>query len=126
MAAWINGIIGILTSFWVGNRILSLDTSEILRCIGASLIAGMLALVVTLKAEHVSWVRRVLLNRSLKTWVLFLSIYFGGLLILAPALRDPRVMGWMIAPLVLSTGFTILGFGPLQDRWVAQAQRRSS
>ena len=125
MAAWINGTLGVLASFWIGTSILGLDGMEVLRCIGASLFSGMLALVLTLKAEKTPWVRTRLLNRSLKTWVVFLSIYVAGLLLLAPPLRDPRVLRWMVFPLILATGFTILAFGPLQDRWVAQAQRKS-
>lgn len=125
MAAWINGIVGVLASFGIGIAVLGLEGLEVFRCIGASLVAGMLALVLTLKAERIPWIRAHVLNRSLKTWVVFLGLYFGGMLALAPALRDARVLGWLLLPLILCTGFTILAFGPMQDRWVARNQRRT-
>jgi hypothetical protein len=122
--AWVNGFLGAASAWLVGTRVLGLEDVEALRCVGASNAAGMAALLVTMQAERTVWVRRRLLTRGLYTWVLFLSTYFGMLLALAPALRSGRTFLILIFPVILSTGFTILAFGPIQDRIVARQQRR--
>lgn len=124
MSAWINGILGTLSAFLIGHFWAGLTPAEVALCLVASNIAGMTALLSTLKAEQTPWIRKIVLTRSIKTWLFFLSLYFGILLAIGHPLRELRVFAWMFVPVVLSTGFTILAFGPFQDWRIARAQRR--
>lgn len=125
MSAWINGFIGVFATFMIGTYRLEMTASEIVQCIVASLISGLIAPILILKAEKTPWIRKYVLTRSLKTWAFFVGIYFGVLLALAPSLREVECLTWLAMPLIMSTGFSILVFGPIQDRLVARAQRRS-
>jgi hypothetical protein len=124
MAAWLNGILGLLLALALGIGILEMSWFEILRCILSANLAAAGALMLILKLEATPWVRKKVLTRSLKTWVVFTGVFLGILLALSPALREPRAFGWLILPLILSTGFWILLFGPIQDRLVARRQSR--
>lgn len=123
--ALFNFILGSGLSFGIGLGVLHLRAAQIVASLSASQVGGLMALLVTLRAEKSRWVREKLLNRSLKTWALFLSIYLGSLLTLVPALRNPRALGWLIVPLILSNGFCIILFGPIQDRIVRSEQRKA-
>ena len=124
-AAWINGFLGVALTSYVGTQVLGLHWEAPLRCILATNIAGLAALLITLRAEKTPWMRSRVIYRPLWTWVLFLSVYFGTLLGFAPEMRVGRQFAWLILPVILSTGFAILVFGPIQDRLVARAQRRA-
>jgi hypothetical protein len=126
--AAVNGVLGVVLAFIVGRAVLELEYLSIVQAILASCLAGMAALLVTLRAERTPWIRRHALNRQSRTWAVFLLIYFGGMVGVAPhlnPLHSPRVFLWMVLPLILCTGFTIIAFGPLQDRIVARIQRRA-
>ena len=125
MIAWVNGFLGVAGSLGIGLAVLGRSPEEIAWALAAVILAGFLALLLTLQAESVPWIRRRVLNRSLVTWTFFLSVYYGVQLALAPMLREPRVLAWMSIPLVLSNGFSILAFGPLQDWVVARRQRQA-
>ena len=86
--------------------------------------AGLFALLVTLKGERTSWARRVFFGKSRKTWPVFLCLYLAPMLALIPVLRTGMGFLWLFVPLVLSTGYCIIVFGPIQDYLVARAQRR--
>jgi putative effector of murein hydrolase LrgA (UPF0299 family) len=101
-----------------------LTLAEIVISILASNIAALLALLLTLRAEKVRWLVKVWMNRSLKTWSLTVTIYFLTLLSLSPVLRNWSILGPMILPLLLSTGFAMIVFGPIQDQLVRKEQRK--
>ena len=114
--AWACGFAGSISAWWLGTQVLALTDWNSLLCVLASNGAGMAALLLTLQSERRPWIRRHVLTRSWRTWTFFLSIYFGGMLLIAPPLREPRILAWLAIPLMASTGFTILIFGPIQDR----------
>jgi hypothetical protein len=125
MTAWISGFVGGIAAAWIGSRWLGLSAGQIARCLVATNLAGLLALLVTLKGERTSWVRRHLMTRQRWTWAVFLVVYFGTLIGVGAPLREGRVFLWLVLPLVLNAGFAIVAFGPLQDRIVAQRQRQA-
>jgi hypothetical protein len=125
MAAWINGLLGLGLSFGAGIGILGWDWAQVLRCVLSSAIGGFIALTATLRAERSPWIRRHVLKSSGRTWVFALSSYFGLMVLGAPDLQDLRAFGILILPLILCTGFTILVFGPMQDRRVAREQNKA-
>jgi hypothetical protein len=123
-SAILNGTLGLALSLGIGTRLLNLDASNILMAVVAANLGAVLGLLLTLQAEKVSWIRTKLLNRSLKTWSFMILIFLGVLLSIAPVMRDPHVLAYLIFPLVLSTGFGILIFGPIQDQIVRRQQRK--
>lgn len=124
MAALIIGCLGVVASWIVGTRFAGIDTMTVFWGVGASNIAGMTALLTTLKLERTHWIRTRVLRGSIPTWIVFLSLYFGILVGFCPILRNWDSFILMIVPLIMTTGFTILAFGPIQDRRVARDQRR--
>jgi hypothetical protein len=125
LTAVLNGCIGLSLSYGVGLFFLQLSGVDILRSIAASNLAAFVALLLTLKAEQMPWVKRVFLGRSLKTWPFLVMLYFWISLALSPILRDLWILLWMAFPLLLSTGFSLLIFGPVQDYFVARKQRKN-
>ena len=125
MTAWVAGFIGVLSTFGVGTRVLNLRPLDCLICILGSVFAGLCAVFLILRAEREPWIRAHILTRSLRTWFFFLSTYALVLLMVAPPVRDWARFLWLLAPLILCTGFTIRIFGPIQDRIVAKLQRKT-
>ncbi|MDR3608913.1 MAG: hypothetical protein P4M08_16230 [Oligoflexia bacterium] len=124
--ALFTALFGTVLAWGVGTRFLDLSLEDVGLCILAAQIAGLLALLFTLRAEKNPLIRRYLMNRSLKTWGVFLTLYFGTILWIAPVMRNLHNWLWLTAPLMLTDGFCILIFGPIQDRWVRHDQRRAA
>ena len=124
MIAWVNGSIGVAASYWIATDKLGMEPAQAGLCIGASVVAGMIALLTTLQGERTPWIRQHVMNRSLKTWAIFVSLYFGLMLAFAPPLRSGHNLAWLVGPLILATGFTIVAFGPLQDALVRRRRPR--
>ena len=123
MTAWINGIVGVGLTL-VLSHYLGWSVLEGLRACVVSIAAGLVAVLVVLKGERIPKVKRTLLRGGLRTWVVFLSLYLAPQFILLPQLRSWDTWKVLAFPLVMATGFTILIFGPIQDRIVARSQRR--
>jgi hypothetical protein len=119
-------LIGVLLTFWVGFHFFQLATEDILRGLIWANLAALISLLLTLKMEKIAWVRSHLLNRSLKTWLLLSSTYCGILLWGCSFLRSGIIFVTLFLPLLLSTGFAILIFGPIQDFLVRRQQMRKS
>lgn len=124
ISALLNGLVGLALCLGVGLYYVDLLPEEILYCVLVSNGAALVALLVTLKAEKYPWFKKKF-NRTLKTWGFLASLYYGMLLLLCPVLRDMQILLKMAFPLLISTGFCILVFGPIQDYFVRQAQRRA-
>lgn len=121
--ALINGIIGLTLSIYLGTEILDLSLLSSLNCVLAANIAGFTSLLFTLKAEKTSWIKKYLLNRTLKTWGFLSIIFFGILFIFEPNLKNFKILSYLILPLILSTGFMIVLFGPIQDALQRREQK---
>lgn len=124
IAALANGMIGLALALVIGTR-LGFDVSDSLFCIFVSNVAALVSLLTTLQAERTQWLRKHFLNRSLKTWSILLLVYFGIIFYFCPMLRDGRTFLLMAIPLILATGFSILVFGPIQDRIVRRNQKKA-
>jgi hypothetical protein len=124
MTAWFNGILGGVAAAWLGSHELGLSTGQIVQCLFATNLAGLLALVVTtLQGARLGRIRSKVMSGALRTWTVFLIVYFGTLVGVGTPLRDGRTFGWLVLPLILHAGFSILLFGPIQDRAMARQQR---
>ncbi len=125
-SALLNGLIGLCLSLGIGMRYYDQTWTDIAFTVLASNIAAFISLLATLRAERVTWIRKYLLNRSIKTWSFLTFFYFSILLSLSPTLHSSENFLGLILPLILSTGFAIIGFGPIQDRLVRQEQRKNT
>ena len=124
IAAFMSGILGLSLSLGLGMGRLALTGPEVIGALLVSNLAGLLSLILTLQAEQVPWIQKYFLNRTLKTWTLLATIYFGILLGALPYLRSIHVLVILAFPLILSTGFCLFFFGPIQDALVSQKQRK--
>ncbi len=115
MIVLINGAIGIASSILVGKYILGFELDLLVRILLVSVIAGVIALTVTLRLERREKVKATLLKGSLRTHAFFFGTYFLFMLGFFPELRDVRAMAWMITPLVLTNVLSIPFFGKIQD-----------
>jgi hypothetical protein len=125
MVTWFNTILGMSLSFALGMGWLGLSAFEVGNCILASEVAGVIALLGTLQAERRPWIKKHVLNRSMKTWALFLTLYFGPMLWIAPPLRDLKILLILWLPLALGNGLAIEVFGPIQDALVRREQMKA-
>ena len=120
-----NGIIGLALCLGLGMEFFGLTSGDALFCVLVSNIAAFISVLITLKAEKTPWLSKRVLNHTLKTWALLVCCYLSILLGAAPVLREPRILAYLFIPLVLSTGFAIIVFGPIQDQLVSRSQRKS-
>ena len=125
VAAFINGLVGLGLCFAIGIRSLEMPFEDILLSILVSNFAALVSLLATLKAEKNPWLAKVWLSNIGKTWSFLAVLYFGILLLLVPPLRSVERMLYLMLPLMLSTGFAILIFGPIQDELVKRQQKRA-
>lgn len=123
LVAIVTGFVGLAISIFLGLELQLLSLNEILVGVAASNCASFLALILTLRAEKVAWLREKVLTRALASWTLLSTIYFILLFSLAPFLYDFDVMKWLFFPLLLSTGFAIVVFGPVQDHNYRRQQK---
>ncbi|MBI2606710.1 MAG: hypothetical protein HYW49_11590 [Deltaproteobacteria bacterium] len=119
------GFAGIAMAFAVGNWILNLSVEEIALTVVVSIVAGFFTLLLTLGSERNAWAKKSLLRGSLRTWIFFVLFYFVAMLFFAPPVRSLRAFAWMFVPLMFCNGFSVLAFGPVQDRLIARHQRKS-
>ena len=124
IAAILNGCIGLALGLAVGKGLLGFTTLDTLGCLFVSNVAALISLVVTLQVELMDQKRKIWFTRSSKTWAFLCLIYFGIVLLLCPLLRDGRNLLILFVPMLLSTGFCILIFGPIQDQLVRRRQRK--
>lgn len=123
LVAIVTGFIGLALSIFFGVEFQLLPLSEILVAVAASNVAAFMGLILTLRAEKIAWVRQNILTRALASWTLLSAIYFTLLFVLAPFLYDFNVLKWLFFPLLLSTGFAIVVFGPVQDLNMRRQQK---
>ncbi len=123
-AALMNGLIGLIGSFGIGLYLLGMSTGEIILCIGASMVAALVSLISTLKAVKSYPSAKKPNARLVRAWIILVSIYLTILFLLAPPIRNSQTFLYLIFPLILSAGFSILVFGPLQDYLVSAEQKK--
>ncbi len=120
--AIVNGILGTTLCFILGLGFYDLSPSAIILAIFASNLAGFLSLMITLRAERIRWLRRYVLRQPSFTWFLLVFAYLAILLSVSPEMREPKTLAIFVGPLVLSTGFFIVIFGPIRDALMVRKQ----
>jgi hypothetical protein len=125
LSASINALLGSALVVWIGTHFLGFSLWDCIVCIIGTNVAAFFAMILILQLEWVPAIKRNVLTRSRRTWPVFLMLYYGILLALAPAVRGWRPLAILFLPLALSNGFGILAFGPVQDWLVARNQRRT-
>jgi magnesium-transporting ATPase (P-type) len=118
------GTLGWLSGLWIATQKLGLTTEDALQMLAAASVAGFTAVVTLTNIQWIPWVKRIFLTNISKTWVVFLSLFSAITYGLSPRGLSWQAYGWMAFPLVLSTGFIIILFGPIQDRIVRHRQRK--
>ena len=123
-AALINGLTGLFGSFGVGLYVLGMSVSDIIVCIIAAMIASLVAMISALKLVKLYPSAKKPNTRLVRAWCILVSIYLVILFLLAPPLRNSQSFLYLIFPLILTSGFSILVFGPIQDYLVSEEQRK--
>ena len=124
-----NGFIGLALMTMLGTEVLGWTLSEVARGALGSCFAGTVSLFGVLKAERIPWIRRIFLGRPLKVWFFFVTSFFGQVFVYVPRVRpweDFRAFLVQMVPLMIINGFTIVAFGPIQDRIVWRRQRQEA
>jgi hypothetical protein len=124
MIALVAAVIACVVSYLVGVLVLGWAPRAAFWAMVASNIAAYSSLPLTLLAERVQWVKRVLIPGMLRTWALLAIVYVGVLLALVSELRTPRDFSCMILPLIFCSGFMIFSYGFLHDFLVRRTQKR--
>ena len=118
------GTLGWVSGLWIGTHELGLTVLDALQMLTAASVAGFISVVTLTNIQWVPVIKRLFLTNISKTWVVFLSLFSGITYALSPRGLGLREFGWMALPLMLSTGFIIILFGPIQDRIVRRRQRK--
>jgi hypothetical protein len=124
-SALINGFIGLGLSLWIGTQALDFSAKDIIYFVVISNFASVISLILTLAAEKNPWLKKTFLNHTLKTWAMLATLYYSILLFFCPLLRSTHALLYLSLPLILSTGFGILAFGPIQDQIVRKGQKKT-
>lgn len=109
------GFLGTLLSLLSGVHLIQLDGETILLGIFLSNCGALFALITTLQLEKMLFFKNLPLPGPLKSWSTLTLVYLGSL---APFLTQlPHLTDFwiLILPLILSSGFSLLFFGPIQD-----------
>lgn len=124
-AAFFIGIVGTFLAFWIGHIYLNCTVSRIIYALLDSNIAALISLLLVLYLER----NKKLFNAFFtvvdpvaKTWGALVFFYFSILFLICPFLRCLRFFCFLSFPLILSVGFSILFFGPIQD-WLNQKKK---
>jgi len=125
LVALLNGFIGLVSGLLIGTLLLGLEPIDILICLLVSDLAALVALLSTLCAERSVILKKFWFRRSYQTWSILLILYFGILLAACPVLRNWKNFFGMLAPMIFATGFSIIVFGPIQDRIVGRIQKKA-
>jgi hypothetical protein len=122
-AALLNGVLGSIIVLLLGNHYLGIEPAGLVGSILAANVAIVITLLSALRVQRSHfWGRQVSFRKS-RMWIFASAVFITVLLGVVPFLRDVRIFGALIAPLVLSSGFGILAFGPIQDQIVRRQQR---
>lgn len=121
----VNGFLGLILTLCIGIMALDLPPPQLILAVLTSNGAALAALLLTLKIERTPSIAKYKINGFFGSWSILTFLYFGTLLSLCPPLREIRCLTYLGFPLILSTGFSITLFGPIQDYLVSKSQRKT-
>ena len=125
------GLLGLCLTMLLGVFSLQWSPLTAFLCFLSSNLAGLASILITLQVEHLISVRQERnggkgqpWGSTFKSWTLLFLLYFSMLLLLSPSLRNVQAMLYLCFPLILSTGFCIILFGPIRDSIVRKRQKK--
>ncbi len=121
----ITGVIGLLLSLTLGRFYLNFSPFDIFFFVLSANIACFVSLLGVLQIDQLSFSIKKWLSGTFKAWSILIALYLGILLGLCPALRDTQALAYLILPLIFSSGFSLLAFGPIRDRIVWGRQKKT-
>ena len=124
-SAWVSALCGTFVTLALNSKWLGSDLPRGLWIVVTSNLAGFFALFSTIQLESIPRVKKSLLKNTFLTWLYIASVYFLIVLTLAPELRGLRSLSVFFLPLLMSTGWMLMGFGPLQDKIVRKRWERN-
>jgi putative effector of murein hydrolase LrgA (UPF0299 family) len=125
VSAWVMGILGAITTYWIGSHSFGLSLRAGLLAVLASNVAGFFALLLTLWLERRAWVRRYVMGHAFMTWAVLFVLYVSFTVALNSTLRDPLLLAALLLPMIWSTGLMLPLWGPVQDRLIRWERRRA-
>ena len=125
ITALTNGFLGLGLCLGLSNYLLQWPVGKAFSAVLASNLASFAAVMFTL--HGVKWLPPLLrwIKGIPRTLGCLVVTYTSLMLLLMPALQEWRPFLILFGPLALTTGFSIVVFGPIQDRIVRRAQRKA-
>ncbi|MGZ3688972.1 MAG: hypothetical protein ACXWP5_06550 [Bdellovibrionota bacterium] len=123
--AWSVAVIGVVLTFWLGMGPAGLNFGESLDCLIGTVVAGMVAILVTLRLQRMTGPAKDLVRGISRSYFVLYALYFATLLAVCKPVRHLHTFLIMFVPMVCDLGFTIVVFGPLQDQIIRSLQRKS-
>ncbi len=120
-SALLFGFLGTALSFITGYRLVQLDGQTILLGIVLSNFGALFALISTLQVEKMHFFKKLPLPGPLKTWSLLTLFYLGSLAPFLIRLKEWNDFFILVLPLIWSSGFSLILFGPIQD-WLVRRE----
>jgi hypothetical protein len=112
---------GVVLCYVVGVQWLGQDVLAVAQAVVATQIAGFCALLSTVNVQYIERLK-FLTRGAPRTWIFFLVIYVGMTILVGPKSFNVHIYSLMAAPLILTTGLSIIVFGPIQDRIMRRRQ----
>ncbi|MFZ9594639.1 MAG: hypothetical protein ACO3A2_01020 [Bdellovibrionia bacterium] len=123
-AAFITGLLATVVCLWIGLQNLGLSASTLLQAILVSNGVGLISIFFTLRV-----IRKLPPLKSgnlglIRAWMILVSVYLTLFKAFCPSLGSLESFFSLIFPLILTNGFSILIFGPIQDYLVRLEQKK--
>ncbi len=123
-AALLMGFLGTFLCFGIGISKFEMSILDIGWSILSANISVLIALLGYLQLDRLPPSLKKWIRGGWKAWTLVVLFYMSIFLNLVPSMRDWQLLYSMLFPLVLSTGFAMIAFGPIRDRIVWHYQRK--
>ena len=118
------GTLGVFLTYFLCVAHLGLSWKTALLAVLASEVGGFVTLMVVLNLQNIKVIKKWIIPTVSRTWIVFTSIYILVTYAFLPAEIGFRSFLPLIMPLIFSTGFVVILFGPIQDAIVRRGQRK--
>lgn len=118
-------VTGVLATLFIGDHYFGLNYAVLSRTIVVANIVGFLDLIFILNAQNVPFFKKYFIPSISWTWINFVSIFCAATYFLSSDALTIPAFAALLLPLIFSTGFCIIAFGPIQDKIVTARQRKA-